>query len=211
MRSRFRDPNRRVRMRLFALLGGFALATISPSVATADGGTAVLRLDDTSYISFSDTEGAKIPPGSSITFQIGSPAPDGSLPLSVRLEDLSIGPVPLGHGRAIQYRLAEAAWGTLRPVSGAWQIDLFARLVATSPSNPEAPPMVYAVHFTTERTSARSADESEQVDVDGTRLSRTTPVRLVGAATNDTAAFPSPGSAAFAVLSGHFDALPALP
>lgn len=177
----------------------------------AQGIVATLRLDDHAYVSYSDTETAKLPSGSTIQFRFGPANADGSVPILVRPEDLSIAPIPVAEGATIAYALRETASGMIRSVGGVRQIELAATLVASLRENPEVPAVVHQLVFTTGRAQATNANQTESVTVEGTPAAPSQAVRLVGAATNQPDAFPGPGEAVYAVLSGTFDWLPALP
>ena len=183
----------------------------SATVAVAEERVATLRLDDQAYVSYSETQNVKLPPGSTIQFRFGSANADGSLPITVRPEDLSIAAIPVAEGATIQYALRETATGTLRNVGGVRQIELAATLVASLRENPETPPVAYQLVFTTGRAQAVNTGGTESVTLDGAAPSAANHVSLVGAATNRTDAFPGPGEAVYAVLSGRFDSLPAAP
>jgi len=112
---------------------------------------------------------------------------------------------------AIQYSLGGSATGTLRKVAGSKQIELFATLVATLQGSPETPPVSYQLRFTTGTAQASNSSQTEVVTVDGVPAAVANYVQLVGAATNRPDAFPGPGEAVYAILSGSFDWLPVLP
>lgn len=179
--------------------------------ASAQEQVSTLRLDDQAYVSYSDTETAKLPSGSTIQFRFGPANADGSVPILVRPEDLSIAPIPVAEGATIAYALRETASGTIRSVGGVRQIELSATLVASLRENPEAPAVVHQLVFTTGRAQASNAGGTESVALDGEAPAASNRVSLVGAATNRPDAFPAPGEAVYAVLSGTFDWLPALP
>jgi hypothetical protein len=179
--------------------------------ATAQEQIATLALDDEAYISYSETQNVKLPPGSTIRFRFGLANADGSLPVTVLPEDLAIAAIPVAEGATIQYALRETATGTLRNVGGVRQIELAATLVASLRENPETPPVAYQLVFTTGRAQAVNTGGTEAVTLDGAAPSAANRVSLVGAATNRPDAFPAPGEAVYAVLSGAFDWLPTLP
>lgn len=172
---------------------------------------ATLRLDEHAYISYSETETAKLPSGSTIQFRFGPANADGSVPISVRPADLSIAPIPVAEGATIEYALRETASGTIRSVGGVRQIELAATLVASLREDPDVAPVAYQLVFTTGRAQASNAGGTETVTLDGEAPAASNRVSLVGAATNRPDAFPAPGEAVYAVLSGTFDWLPALP
>jgi hypothetical protein len=177
--------------------------------ALAQDSTATFHLDAGSHISFSSTETLPVPAGSTIRFHFGAPRADGSIPITVRPEDLAIAPIPVAQGAAIAYTLAEPATGTLHTSAEGRAVDLDATLVATLRGRPEVPATVYPLRFTTGRVEASDAAASESVVVDGSALAtRSRSMVLVGAATNAPDAFPGAGAAVIAVLSGAFDGLP---
>lgn len=179
--------------------------------AQADGQSATLQLDADSFISYAESANAPIPFGSTIRFRFGGANADGSIPVEVRAEDVSIGAITLGEDMVIEYTLGGTATGTLRSVAGGSQIELLATLVATLRDGSEAPPVAYELRFTTGTAQATNASLTETVSVDGVPVAASRHVRLVGAATNRPDAVPGPGEAVYAVLSGTFDWLPTPP
>jgi hypothetical protein len=179
--------------------------------ARAEDQLGTLSLDATSFVSYSESQNPHIPAGSTIRFRFGAANADGSAPITVRPEDVAIAPIAVAQGMAIQYSLGGPATGTLRKVAGAKQIELFATLVATLQGSPETPPVSYELRFTTGTAQASNTSQTETVTVDGVPAAAANYVQLVGAATNRPDAFPGPGEAVYAVLSGSFDALPVLP
>jgi hypothetical protein len=180
-------------------------------VAVAEERVTTLRLDDQAYVSYSDTQNVKLSSGSSIRFRLGSASADGSIPITVKPSDVSIAPIPVAEGTTIQYALRETAIGSLRSVGGSRQIELSATLVASLRESPETPPVAYELVFTTGRAHATNTGGTESVMLDGEAPAESNRVSLVGAATNRPDAFPAPGEAVYAVLSGTFDWLPVLP
>jgi hypothetical protein len=81
-------------------------------------------------------------------------------------------------------------------------------LVARLRESTESAPVAYRLRFTTGTAEATNATQTETVAVEGSAVATSNHVRLVGAATNDPDAFPAPGEAVYAVLSGTFDWLP---
>lgn len=194
--------------RLAAALAGLPLlAAILGGDATAQDSVATLWLDSDSYISYSDSEQVRIPEGSSLRFSLGSPASDGSIRITVDPGDVSIAPIPIAEGAAIAYTLAETAVGNVRATAAGAEIDLVAKLVASLRGRPEVPPVMYELRFTTGRAQAKGSDGRDAVAVDGTPAAPQS-VQLVGAATNRSDAYPGPGEAVYAFLSGRFDRLP---
>lgn len=114
----------------------------------------------------------------------------------------------MAEGLAIQYALARVASGTLRNIRGSKQIELFATLVATLQGSAETPPAFFELRFTTGTAQASNVRRTATVAIDGTPVEAGNHVRLVGAATNRQDAFPGPGEAVYAILSGSFDWLP---
>lgn len=189
------------------LIVAFLVAKGPPASADEQMGT--LALDGQAFIAYGDAGSIPVPSGSTIRFRFGAADPDGSIPITVRPADLSIGPVAI-EGATIQYALKEEATGTLRRVDGSKKIELLATLVATL-HNSDGAPVAYQLRFTTGTTSATNATGSESVAVEGASVSASNFVKLVGGATNAPDAFPGPGEAVYAVLSGSFDWLPSVP
>lgn len=179
--------------------------------ATVQEQVATLTLDGQAYVSYSESQNAKLPSGSTIQFRFGPANADGSLPITVQPEDVSIAAIPVAGGATLQYALRETATGTLRKVAGVRQIEIAATLVASLRENPETPPVAYQLVFTTGRAQASNTSGTESVALDGAAPSAANRVSLVGAATNRPDAFPGPGEAVYAILSGSFDWLPSLP
>jgi hypothetical protein len=194
-----------------AVIVGLLLAmvlAISPARPAAADSSALLRLDGHSYISFSPSENPPLAPGSTIRFRFGNHIADGSVAVRVEPEDVSIAPVSVTPGFAIEYGLSEAATGRAWIDGQRLQIELSATLVATLRGGDAAPPLAYRLLFTTGLAEASSANETDSVAVSGQGASTSRYIRLVGAATNLPDAFPGPGEAVYAVLSGSFDSLP---
>lgn len=187
------------------------VAVLFAGVARSDEQTAMLTLDGQATVAYSETANASLPSGSTIRFRFGSAGSDGTIPITILPEDVSIAPITVGEGATIQYSLGKTATGTLRNVSGSKHIDLFATLVATLNNGAESAPIAYQLHFTTGAAAATNAAQTESVSVSGRPVASSNHVKLVGAATNDPEAFPGPGEAVYAVLSGTFDSLPSLP
>lgn len=186
----------------------FLMANSLP--ASADEQTATLALDRQAFIAYGDAGSVPVPAGSTIRFRLGAAHPDGSIAIAVRPDDLSIAPIAL-EGATIQYTLREVASGTLRRVGDSRQIELLATLVATLRDGSEAAPVAYQLRFTTGTAEATNAAQTEAVSVSGAPAVGSNHVKLVGAATNEPDAFPGPGEAVYAVLSGTFDWLPSPP
>jgi hypothetical protein len=126
-------------------------------------------------------------------------------------DDVSLPLIPVAANATILYALAAPASGTLRAVDGEAQIELFATLTASLRERPDFPPVSYQLRFTTGLTAASNAAGTEIVTVEGQPVVGPNHVRLVGAATNQPGAFPGPGEAVYAVLSGRLDWLPTIP
>lgn len=184
-----------------------AILSVATDRAMA-GGQGTLLLDSDSYLSYGESQNSHIASGSTIRFRFGAASADGSVPISVYPEDVSIAPIPVAEGLAIQYALARVASGTLRNIRGSKQIELFATLVATLQGSAETPPAFFELRFTTGTAQASNARRTATVAIDGTPVEAGNHVRLVGAATNRQDAFPGPGEAVYAILSGSFDWLP---
>jgi hypothetical protein len=176
---------------------------------SAEGQTGTLTLDATSYLSLDEARNLAIPQGASIRFRFGPAAADGSIPIRVEPADLVIPPIRVEEDVTIQYSLASAATGSMRRVGGAAQIELLVALVASLREGPSV--RTYELRFTTGRAQATNVSGTEVVQVDGVPVADGSYVELVGAATNRPDAFPAPGEAVYAVLSGRFDWLPVLP
>lgn len=192
------------------MLAVAALVTAS-EVALAQEQIATLALDASSYISYSDTATVQVPAGSTIRFRFGNANRDGSIPITVRPTDVSIAPIAVAEGATITYTLGSIASGTLRKMDGARTIELDATLVATLRESAEVPAVAYQLRFTTGTAQAVNTSQTDSVSVDGSPPTATNHVQLVGAATNQPDAFPGPGEAVYAVLSGTFDLIPNLP
>ena len=72
--------------------------------------------------------------------------------------------------------------------------------------------LTYTVHFSTESASSPNAAGTRAVSVSEIRMVEgANHVQLGGAMVNREDAFPKPGTAVYAVLSGTFDQLPTMP
>lgn len=192
--------------RLLGLASSLALGAIE---ARAQEQIGTLVLDSGAYVSYGESATVQIPAGSSIRFRFGSTNPDGSIAITVQPGDLTVAPIPVGEGNTVEYSLGGTATGTLRRVSGTRHIELFATLVAALRESAEVPPVAYQLRFTTGVARASNTSQTESVTVEGAPATTFAHVELVGAATNRPDAFPGPGEAVYAVLSGSFDWLPA--
>jgi hypothetical protein len=181
-------------------------------VASAEERIGTLTLDGLSYVSFGDAQNLAIPAGSFLRFRFADPGADGSVAIAIAPGDASIAPIAVGDDATLRYRLASPATGTIRRVGGRAEIELQATLTASlEESGAEGATTTYELRFTTGTASAVDASRTETVTVEGTPVEGVGYVQLVGAATNLPDAFPGPGEAVYAVLSGRFDWLPALP
>jgi hypothetical protein len=192
---------------LLIFVGVFA--AVSAAKASAEE-TGVLTLDQDSFISYSDSDNPPLSSGSTIRFRFGAPMADGSVPVRVETGDLSIAPVQVSQGGAIEYSLVEPATGRAWKQGAAIQIELLATLRATLRGGAAVDPLTYELHFTTGSAQATNVAQTESVLVAGEPAVASHHVKLVGAATNRADAFPGPGEAVYAVLSGTFDSLPDL-
>lgn len=207
---RFTSTSRSKCVQRAAIMMAVWIALVSRG-AIAQDQLGTLSLDASSYVSYSESQNPHIPAGSTIRFRFGTASADGSVPITVRPEDVSIAPIAVAQGMAIQYSLGGSATGTVRKVAGSKQIELFATLVATLQGSPDRPPVSYQLRFTTGTAQASNTSQTESVTVDGVPAAAANYVQLVGAATNRPDAFPGPGEAVYAILSGNFDSLPVLP
>lgn len=185
-----------------------ALVVLPAGVLHANELSATLELDHGSYISYGEFEKVRIRPGSQIRFRFGPPGSDGSIPLTIFPSDVSIAPIPVAQGSAIEYSLADVAVGTLRAGSAGFEIEVLATLVATLRGRTDVPSSTVALRFSTHHVEPSSADELDAYAADGDPVGALQAVRLVGTTTNPSDAFPGPGARVRAVLSGRFDRLP---
>jgi hypothetical protein len=89
------------------------------------------------------------------------------------------------------------------------RLDFTATVRATLDSGNGGGSFDYAFPFTTESTVARNAADTHQLVVSGMRLVEGVWYgQIVGATTNEDAAYPEPGAAVYTVLSGTFDSVP---
>jgi hypothetical protein len=193
---------------LLALLT-LLFAVAAPPARAAES-SIMLRLDEHSFISYSASDNPPLPAGSTIRFRFGGPLADRSLSVRVEPEDVSIPPVGIAPGAAIEYSLSEAGTGRAWMEGSRLQIELLATLVANLRGGEAVPPLTYQLRFTTGLAQAPSADQTDSVAVAGEGAGVSRDLRLVGAATNRPDAFPGPGEAVYAVLSGRLDSLPDL-
>lgn len=192
-------------MRPFLLLVATCLIGVSASAQQA-----TLTLDGLSFVSFQDQEIVALPPGSTIEFTFGPPAADGSVPFTIDPRGVTIPDIALtsSSGR-LHYALSAPAKGRLLSASSGLQMEFTAPIAATLTRDGSSGTVGYAIRFTTESVSATSADGRSAVQVSGMRVvGGANYVQLAGATTNQATAYPKPGTAVYAVLSGTFDQLP---
>jgi hypothetical protein len=177
----------------------------------AQGTTAILYLDGLSFVSFGNQELYSIPLGSSVAFEFGEPALDGSVPFTIQPAGVKILPIPMGgEYRELRYSLAAPATGTMRETPEGRRLDFTAELRATLVNDKgESGAITYSIPFTTEGALARSHAGDVTLAVDGMRVAEGTEyVQIVGATTNKEEAFPAPGTAVYTLLSGNFAGMP---
>ena len=192
------------------------LATVCASLFVAaeghaQGTTAILYLDGFSFVSFGNEELYSIPLGSSVAFEFGEPAPDGSVPFTIQPSGVKILPIPMGgEYRELRYSLAAPATGTMRQTPEGRRLDFTAQLRATLVNDKgESGAITYSIPFTTESVVARNQAGDVSLAVDGMRLAEGTEyVQIVGATTNKQEAFPAPATAVYTLLSGNFAGMP---
>jgi hypothetical protein len=178
--------------------------------ARADETIGTFTLDGFSFVSFGDREVLTLPAGSTLRFRFGAPQANGSIPFTIRPEDVTIAAIPLpASAGTLRYAIASTASGSMWPTAQGRQVSFQATVRASLDSPERNGSYDYAVPFTTETVAAsnRAGTETEQVTgmrlVDGVWYGQ-----IVGATTNKDAAFPEPGAAVYTVLSGSFDRVP---
>jgi len=181
--------------------------------APAEETLATFALDSFSFVSFEDEDVYPIPSGGELRFRFASPSADGSLAFTLQPGDVALPPIPVGQGRTLSYRLMSATSGVARKNGDGNLVVQFPATVTATLSTPEGPASTqYSLLFTTESASAQDLARVETVSVEGMRLSPSArAMQLVGATTSKEGATPGPGKAAYTVLSGRFDRLPAPP
>jgi len=191
----------------------FALLFTITARANAQDLNSTLTLDGLSFISFQDVANYPIPSGSSIGVHFGTPASDGSVPVSIDPAGVNVVPIPLGQGGGVlRYTLASPGTGTLRKTSSGAVLELNVTIGATLVTDGGGGTFNYPMRLTTEATAASDQSQTTTINVSGARLDLAAHyVQLVGATTNRTQAYPEPGKAVYTVLSGSFDHLPSLP
>lgn len=192
------------------LLAGLCLGLlVSPPSATAET-VSTFTLDALSFVSFGDEQAIALPPGSTIRFRFGTPAPDGSVSFTIEPSEVSIAPVALAaNGGTLRYAMVSPTSGVMRPNAGGRELSFDATIRATLDSTGGGGSFDYAMPFTTESTAAANLAGTEQLAVTGMRLVEGIWYgQIVGATTNKANAFPEPGAAVYTVLSGSFDQVP---
>ena len=182
---------------------------VSAASASADETTGTLTLDWLSHISFEKRENLAINPGSTLRFHFGDPAADGSIPFTLAPPDVSIDAIPAPDGvGTIRYALASVASGWIQPTASGHRMEFSATVAVTLDGRgATGQTFTYSLPFTTESVSATS--ETGSVSRSGMRLvDGAWYVNLVAATVNKTNAYPEPGAAVYAVLSGQFDQVP---
>jgi hypothetical protein len=180
------------------------------SAATAEETVSTFSLDALSFISFGDQQILFPASGSSIKFRFGAPAADGSVPFTIAPADVSIAPIPLpANAGTLHYSIAGPASGSLVPTASGRKLTFTATVRATLSNTPRAGSYEYEIPFSTEGAAASNAEGTDSVSVTGMRLvDGVWYGQVVGATTNETNAFPEPGTAVYTVLSGQFDRIP---
>lgn len=201
----------RIMKRRFACLIGL-IALSLPSVADAESAVATLRLDGLSYVSFEGKETYALPEGGQIRFQFDKVSGD-SVSFRIQPSDVAIPAIRLPDGSELHYGLASSTSGSLRRGTDGQLVMSFPATIVATRTGPEgAGTTSYGLQFTTETARAASADGTRAVEIQGMRLVEAARyVQLVGAVTNRAAAYPAPGAAVSAVLSGTFDELLPIP
>lgn len=182
------------------------------ATARAEGAVSTLELDSLSFVSFDARENFQIPSGASIVVRFHD-SETGVIGFTIEPAGVLIPPIPIGTGgRALQYALVSPASGMLRNSDGRLEMEFTAALRATVrdvDGQPVGEALSYTMKFTTQEASATDITGERTVRIEGVPLvGGPNYVQLVGAVTNKADAFPEPGVAVYAVLSGRFDALP---
>jgi hypothetical protein len=88
-------------------------------------------------------------------------------------------------------------------------VEIDASVVVTL-NHPERPGVkTLSIRLTTEGVTAKGFDGTQDIPVNGSRMSPAgRGIQLVGAATNEADDYPRPGAPVYVVLSGAFDRLP---
>lgn len=201
--------SRRFSRQFARVLFAIALAGLA-SGAAAEESVSTFSLDALSFISFGDEQIVLPPSGSSIKFRFGAPASDGSIPFTISPADVSIPPIALpSNAGTLQYSIASPASGSLVPTADGRKLKFTATVRATLSGTPRAGTYEYVIPFSTESAAATNAEGTDPVNVTGMRLVDDVWYgQIVGATTNETNAYPEPGSAVYTVLSGQFDRMP---
>jgi hypothetical protein len=198
-----------MRSRLLAFLAGVALLGIGTG-ARAEETVGTFRLDGLSYVSFGDQQFLFPETGSTIRFRFGNANEDGSIPFTIRHEDVSIAPIPLPSGQGtLRYSLVAPAFGFVRPTETGRMLEFNAAIGATLDAPEGSGSYIYPIPFTTEMAVASNVQHTSSVSVRGMRLvDGVWYAQIVGATTNEENAYPAPGAAVYTVLSGAFDQVP---
>jgi len=207
--NRSQTWNDKTRSGFVTALLGFVLVS-TPALSSAESAT--LTLDMLSFISFQDDEFLLLPAGSTLRFDFGTAAADGTIPFTINPSSLSIDPIDVPTmNRSLSYGLNGTASGVIRPTPTGRIIE-FTGMVSASLSGENGATFVYPIEFTTETATASDVLGDVNVEVTGLRIVEGVwYAQLVGATTNHENAFPEPGSAVYSVLSGEFDQLPSAP
>lgn len=186
---------------------------LTAPIARAEEFVATLTLNDSSIVSFEDTEIYAIPPGSTIGFRFTTPVSDGSAVVSVRPSDVCMAPLSVSSSEEkLQFSLPESATGLLRrEQDGRFVVEMRA-IVNVTLVHPEGNSVrTIPIRFTTETAEGQNSSATTSVSVSGTRLNPSTrAVELVGTSMTSETGYPIPDAAVYVILSGVFDQLPAL-
>ncbi len=194
------------------LLAFLVLVLAAGAAARAEEVVSTLELDSLSFVSFDERENYQIPSGASIVVRFHE-SKSNIIGFTIEPSGVTIPPIPIGtEGKTLNYTLVSGATGTLQSGAGNLQMEFTAAVNATV-RDPEGRPLgeelSYTMKFTTQEASATDVTGDRTVRVEGAPLvGGPNYVQLVGAATNKADAFPEPGVAVYAVLSGRFDSLP---
>lgn len=192
-----------------SLVAAFSALLLFAAPAASEETVGTLTLDGFSFISFGDEEVLPIPSGATIRFRFGEPAADGSIPFTIRPEDVSIPPISSSSG-TLEYGIGAPVSGTLRPTESGRRMTFTAKINAKLiRSDGSSGTIVYTMPFSTESASATNLAQTDSVSVTGMRMVEGAwYVALVGATVNKENAYPKPGAAVYTVLSGTFDQVP---
>jgi hypothetical protein len=177
--------------------------------------TATLTLDSLSFVSFQDVRTVPLPAGSTLEFQFSPAGADGSIPFTISPSGTSIAPADIpGSPATLLYALSNTATGAISAQTPEGRIIQFTATVAATLETPdgETGTYTYSMPFTTE--TAVATDILGQLTIERTGFRLVEGVwyaQIVAATTNKENAFPEPGAAVYAVLSGRFDQLQIAP